>query len=127
MKMSNKSLLLGLFCLLAAGCTTTITNLTPSQQVRTPTGLYPFAVAWDTTQQSIRQETIQVCVQVGLEAYPMERTPLVKNRWEILVPIPADRNLINYRYKFDYEYLSIPQRKANSRLSSPYQLKILEK
>jgi hypothetical protein len=39
----------------------------------------------------------------------------------------VDKDLVHYRYKFDYEYLSIPQRKGNSKLSSPYALKIVEK
>ncbi|HOX03210.1 MAG TPA: hypothetical protein P5555_13250 [Candidatus Paceibacterota bacterium] len=111
---------------MATGCHTTVTNLTPSQQVRNKAGMYPLSVAWDSNQQSLQKETIEACVQVGLQIYPMQSTPLVKNRWETLVPVPADQSLLNYRFKFDYESLGMPHRRQNSRLSPPYQLKIID-
>jgi len=118
---------LGLGMMLLAGCTTTITNMTPSQTQRATTGLYPFSVAWDSSQQSVVPDSVQAYVLVGTNLYPMQRTPLVRERWETVVPVPADRDILNYQYKFDYQYLTIPKRQANSVMSKPYQLKILEK
>ena len=118
--------LLLLPCLLA-GCTTTITNLTPSRQVRNTTGLYPFEVAWESSQQSLRKESLKPYVVIGLESYPMQATPMIKNRWETLVPVLADKEIVNYHFKFDYEYNAIPVPRQNSKLSRPYQLQILEK
>jgi hypothetical protein len=115
------ALLLGLTC----GCRTTLTNLTPSQVPRNTSGLYPFEVAWDTTQQSIKEDTIAAFVLVGSESYPMQRTPKLPNRWEANVPILAEKAEVNYRFKFDYQYLSIPERRHNSRTSPQYQLRIL--
>jgi hypothetical protein len=57
----------------------------------------------------------------------MQRTPLLTNRWETLVPIPTDKDSVIYRYKFDYEYQGFPARHPESRLSKVYQLFILEK
>jgi hypothetical protein len=122
-----KLLPLGLSMLFLAGCSTTITNMTPSQTQRTTTGLYPFSVAWDCSQQSLVKDSIQAYVLVGTNLYPMQRTPLVRERWETVVPVPADKDILNYQYKFDYQYLTIPNRKSNSLLSNPYQLRILEK
>jgi hypothetical protein len=117
-----------LVALLLAGCTsTTITNLTPSRLPRNANGLYPFQAAWKSNQQSLRQESIKPYVVIGLDSYPMQPTPLVKNRWETLVPVPADKTVVNYRFKFDYEYNSIPIPRPNSKLSTPYQLQVLEK
>lgn len=114
--------------LLLAGCTsTTITNLTPSRLPRNANGLYPFQAAWKSNQQSVRPESIKPYVMIGLDSYPMQPTPLVKNRWETLVPIPADKTVVNYRFKFDYDYNSIPVPRPNSKLSTPYQLQVLEK
>lgn len=111
--------------LLLTGCaTTTITNLTPSKVERNSSGLYQFEVALETRQQSLRQESLQPYVLIGLESYPMQPTPVLKNRWETLVPIPADESVVHYRYKFDYEYNSIPQRRKSSLLSAPYRLQI---
>jgi hypothetical protein len=56
----------------------------------------------------------------------MQRTALVSNRWEALVPAPADRRFVSYRFKFDYEYHSIPRPRRDSRLSPPYQLEIVD-
>src|SRR6186713_913668 len=102
----KKFLLLLLTPLLFVGCST-ITNLTPTQQSRNATGLYPVEAKWDSRQQSIRPQSIKPSVMVGLESYPMRKTSLMKNRWETLVPIPADKNVINYRFKFDFEYNAI--------------------
>lgn len=120
-------LLVWAWSMLLAGCSTTITNLTPSQMVRNPSGLYPLSVAWHSPQRSIISDSIEPYVIVGLEAYPMQLTPLTKNRWETLVPVSADKNILNYQFKFDFEYLSIPERKSNSKLSQPFQLRIVDK
>jgi hypothetical protein len=116
-------LLLGLTC----GCRTTLTNLTPSQMTRNTSGLYPFEVAWDTTMRSIQEDTIKACVLVGHESYPMQRTPKLEHRWEAFVPVPADKVEVHYRFKFDYQYLSVPERRNNSRMTPQYQLRILNR
>ena len=108
------------------GCVS-ITNLTASRTTRSDNGLYPFEAAWESNQQSLRKDSIKAYVIIEMNSYPMQPTPIVKNRWETLVPIPADKNHINYRYKFDYEYNSIPKPRTNSKLSSSYQLEIIKK
>ncbi len=113
--------------LVLSGCSTTITNLTPSKQPRNANGLYLFEVALESSQQTLRKETIKPYVIVGFDSYPMLPAPVLKNRWETLVPFPADKKYLNYRYKFDYDYNSFPQRGASSKLSSPYQLEIADK
>ncbi|MEO5803371.1 MAG: hypothetical protein ABIR24_07550 [Verrucomicrobiota bacterium] len=122
----KKFLLLLLAPLLLTGCST-ITNLTPGHQPRNTTGLYPVEAAWDSRQQSIRPQSIKPSVMVGHESYPMRKTPLMKNRWETLVPIPADKNAINYQFKFDFEYNAIPQPRPDSILSREYKLEIMDK
>ena len=121
----KKHFLLLLVPLLFVGCST-ITNLTPSQQPRNSTGLYPVEVKWDSRQQSIRQQSLEPSVMIGHESYSMRKTPLMKNRWETLIPVPADKNEVNYRFKFDYEYNAIPQPRPDSRLSPEYKLRIVD-
>lgn len=79
---------------------------------------------WNTSHQSIREDTVTAYVLSGTDVFPMHRTPKLTNRWEAFVPVPADKEAVNYRYKFDYQYLSIPNRRANSKLSPQYQLRI---
>lgn len=122
--MLKKLLLPVLLPLLCAGCTAVFTNLTPQQQPRNPNDLYRVAVAFQTRQQTLRWETIQPHVVVGQEFYPMHPTPLLKNRWEALIPVPSDRDLIHYQYKFDFEYNAIGARKADSAASPIYTLRI---
>ena len=119
----KKFLLLLLTPLLFVGCST-ITNLTPAHQARNATGLYPVEAKFDSRQQSIRPQSFKPSVMVGLENYPMRKTPLMKNRWETLVPIPADKSVVNYRFKFDFEYNAIPQPRPDSILSREYQMDI---
>lgn len=119
-------LLFWLFPALLVGCTTSeIVNLTPTQEMQTATGLYRFEAAWKTDQRSIRPGSLKGNVVIGLKSYPMQRTPLVADRWETFIPLGTNESVIHYRYKFDYLYNSIPQPKPDSKLSREYDLRIL--
>jgi hypothetical protein len=112
---------------LSSGCaTSTITNLTPSTHVRNANGLYSFEVALDSRQQSMRKETLKPYVMIGVDLFPMQPAPVLKNRWETLIPIAPDQKFVHYRYKFDFQYLTIPQRRPSSLLSAPYRLEIID-
>ena len=115
--------LLILFC----GCTSTITNLTPSQHPRNANNLYPFEVTFDTKEKTVRKNTIKPYVMIGTQLYPMEPAPVLKNRWEAQVPVPANTNYVYYRYKFLYGYDRIGAPGESSRLSPTYQLEIVDK
>jgi hypothetical protein len=117
-----------LFPLLLVGCATNaITNLTPSRLPRKDNGQYPFGVEWTSRQHTLVKDSIKAYVVIGLDQYLMQRTPMLTNRWETLVPIPADKDSVIYRYKFDYECLGFGARQPDSKLSKVYQLFILEK
>ena len=88
-----------------AGCaSTTVTNLTATQQPRNPNNLYLIEYQWDTTRQSVRPDSIKPVVISGFETYEMRPVFNMSNRWEALVPIPADKNSFNYSFKVEYEY-----------------------
>jgi len=115
--------------LLLAGCATpaTITRLTPNQQPRNPDNQYAVETAFDSQQQSLRWDSIQAFVLVNGRALPMRPVPLVKNRWEGLVPVPAGVSTVNYRFKFDYLYNTIGSApKPNSVSSTIYTLKVVD-
>ena len=123
----RNSLLLLLAALCLSGCATTITNLTPSNLPRNGNSLYPFEVTFETSQTSMREDTLKPYVMIGENIYPMQPVQMVKNRWETLVPIPASTNYLYYRYKFDYTYDRIPKPSSSSRLSTTYKLEIVDK
>ena len=112
--------------LLLAGCNATFTNLTPQQQVRSTNNLYTVEVALATRQQTMRWDSIKPQIMVGPELYTMRLTPLMTNRWEGLIPVPATTNLVHYRYKFDYNYNAMGPAQPDSALSPMYTLKILD-
>ena len=125
MSILKKLLPLLLLPLLIAGCaTSTITNLTPSRLPRKANGQYPFSVQFETRQQSLIRDSLKPYVVIGLNQYPMQQTPMLTNRWETLAPVPANQDLVNYRYKFDYEYRGFGVHRADSKMSKPYQLRI---
>jgi len=109
-----------------AGCATmtvnTMTNLTASRLPRKDNGQYMFSVAFDTRQRTIIKETIQAAVIIGEQVYTMERTPLVPSRWETLIPVPEDQQLVNYRYRFQYDYKAVPDIQTMVVDSKDYQL-----
>jgi len=120
-----------MFPLLAAGfltgCTGTLTNLAPTYQVRRADNLYPVAVAFESRQQSLRWDSIKPFVVVDNNVYPMRLMPLMTNRWETIIPVAADTKAIHFRYKFDWQYNAIPDRRNDTLVSSPQFLRIVEK
>lgn len=107
------------------GCHT-VTNLTPAQMPRNPSGVYPIEVKFDHREQALREHTLKPYVMVGADFYPMDRTRLMKNRWETLVPVAADQNALYYRFKIDYEINAIPEPRKDSKLSGTYKLTIID-
>jgi hypothetical protein len=114
--------------LLLVGCTTAaFTRLTPNQQPRNPDNLYPVEAAFDTQEQALRWDSIQAYILVNGQSIPMRQVPMVKDRWEGLLPLPAGASSINYRFKFDYLYNNFASApKPNSISSKLYTLKIVD-
>jgi hypothetical protein len=121
-----KKILTLLPVLLLAGCASTFTRVTPLEQPRNPDNLYPVEVIFNSPQQSLRWDSIQPFVLVNGEPYPMRPVPMVQNRWEGLVPVPAGSDSVNYRFKFNYQYNNFgTPPKPDSAYSPEYQLKIV--
>jgi len=113
--------------LLLTGCATTFTRLTPLAQPRNPNNLYPVEVAFNSSQQSLRWQSIQPCVLVNGVLYPMRQVPMMQNRWDGFVPVPPGTNSVSYRFKFDYRYNTFGQvPKPNSAFSPVYKLTIID-
>ena len=127
MRFTIRFLAVGLIILSLVGCVSTITNLTPSQQPRNATGLYPVGVAWDTRLATIRPQTLTPYVIVGDNAYPLQPTPLMSNRWETVIPVPATERFVHYHFKIDYEYSRMGKPGKSSVLSQDYTFRIMEK
>lgn len=107
-----------------AGCVTTVTNLTATTQPRNPNNLYLIEYQWDSNEQTIKQDTIKPFVITGFDTYEMRPTMKMTNRWEVLVPVPADKNVITYRFKVDYEYGRFGKPGKASKGSPEYKLYI---
>jgi uncharacterized protein YceK len=113
--------------LVLAGCSSTFTRLTPSQQPRNPNNQYPVEVAFKSDQQSLRWETIQPYVVADGQTYPLRPVPSVQNRWEGYVPATATANSVNYYFKFDYKYNNMGTDPKPASAKSPmYKLNIVD-
>ena len=94
-------------CLLAAllvGCATTVTNITSTAQPRNANNQYLIEFQWDTSEQAVIPDSVQPYVVTGFDTYEMRPVLRMTNRWEALVPIGPEKNVITYRIKVDYEY-----------------------
>jgi hypothetical protein len=116
-------------CLLAiflASCVSkVITNLTPTQMPRNPSGQYLVEMKLDSTQQTLRYDSITPQVVSGFNSYKMRPTLKMTNRWEALVPVPADKETLLYRFKVDYEYNKFSNKPGQgSLMSDEYKLTI---
>ncbi len=124
--MLKKILPLLLVPLLLGGCAAMITNLTPKQQARNSNNSYTVEVAFDSRQHAIRWDTVKPEIVVGNDYYEMRATPLMTNRWEGQIPIPAGTSVVHYRYKFDYQKYSFGTPTTDTEYSPVYTLHILE-
>lgn len=126
-RMASRGLVF-LALVLAAGCSSRITNLTPSVMPREKSGLYHFEGQWTSTQRSreLRQQDIRGYVVVDNKFYPMERVPLMANRWESEVPIPDTHRPIFYYFKWDYGTAGFGRDHPNSIRSELYRLEIAD-
>src|ERR1043166_6577741 len=118
---------LGLPLLLLAGCATSFTNLTPKQQTRNANNFYPVELAFTSSAQALRWDSIKPQIMSGNEYYTMRPTLMMTNRWEGLVPVAPGANVVRYRYKFDYQVNSFGAPKSDSALSPEYTLKVTDK
>ena len=95
-----------------------ITNLTPSQMPRNPSGQYLVEMKLDSSQQTLRYDSISPQVLAGFQTYKMRPTLKMTNRWEALVPVPADRETLLYKFKVDYEYNKFSSKPGQGSLMS---------
>ncbi len=121
-----KKLLPLLFVPLLMGCQATLTNLTPQTRTRNSDNLYMVEVALASRQQTLRWDSIKPQVVVGSDFYPMRPTKLMTNRWEGLLPVPSNANVIHYHYKFDFNYNAVGAPRSDSVLSKEYTLRIMD-
>jgi len=124
--MWKKAFILLPLLLLFVGCASTITNISALRQIRNSNNLYNIEVSLDSRQQALKWETVQPSVIVGSESYPMRLVKHMNNRWECVIPVPADVNSITYHYKFDYQVNDFGGPKRSSASSHSYKLLIVE-
>jgi uncharacterized protein YceK len=117
----NKLCLLLMLPAVLAGCSS-ITNLTPSQYPRNATGYYRVEAMWKSNQRVIQPDSLKPVVVVDLQTYPMRPVPLVEDRWEAFIPVPPDKNAVNYNYKFDFMDDAFGKAKGDSLMSAPYEM-----
>ena len=123
--MTKQFLALSLLLAVVAGCVTnTVTQLTPTMQPRSPTGQYRVEFQWDSTQQTVRWDTIKPHTIVDLDTYEMRQVLRTTNRWEAFIPIPASRSQVIYQFKVDYEVTQFGKPRLTSKLSPLYKMVI---
>src|ERR1041384_6294516 len=125
--MRNLAWLVAVSALVLAGCASSrITSLTVTRQPRNPTGMYPVEFAWDSNQQTLIAGSVKPYVVVGFDFYPMRPSLGISNRWETVIPVPADKNSITYHFKVDYQYRAFGKPAKSSKLSPSYRLDITD-
>jgi hypothetical protein len=114
--------------LVLTGCETSrITNLTTTRQPRNASGVYPVEFVWDSNQSSIIESSIKPFVVIGTDIYPMRPSIGIANRWETVIPVPADKAFTIYHFKVDYQYRAFGSPEKSSKLSNSYRLDIVDK
>ena len=125
--MRSFALMAAVLALVLTGCATSrITNLTTTRQPRNPSGVYPVEFVWDSNQQTIIDGSIKPYVIVGADSYPMRAALDIRNRWETVIPVPADKQNVLYHFKVDYQCRAFGKAEKSSRLSPSYRLDIID-
>ena len=85
--------IVAVLALVLTGCATSrITNLTTTRQPRNASGVYPIEFVWDSHQQTIIDGSIKPYVVIGFDLFPMRPALNIKNRWETVIPVAADKH-----------------------------------
>jgi hypothetical protein len=122
--MTKKWIGLGLMAALFTGCATSVTNITSTSQLRNANNQYLIEFQWDTSEQAIMPDTVQPFVVTGFDTYEMRPVLRMTNRWEAYIPVPADKNVVVYSFKVDYETRAFGKPQKRSRNSEEYKLYI---
>jgi hypothetical protein len=122
--MTKKWMALGLLSALLAGCATTVTNITSTTQPRNPNNQYLVEFQWDTSEQAVIPDSVQPYVVTGFDTYEMRPVLRMTNRWEAYVPVPADKNVVVYSFKVEYETRAFGKPQKRSKNSQEYKLYI---
>ncbi len=111
-----------------SGCTSHVTNFTPTALPREASGLYHFEAEWTSTQRTreLRADTIRGWVVLDHQFYPMEPVSRLKDRWESEVPIPASVNAVYYYFKWDYQTAGFGHNNPNSTRSKLYRVEVAD-
>jgi hypothetical protein len=95
------------------------------QQPRAASNLYPVEVMFNSTDQSLRRDSVKGYVEVNGQLYALQPEPLVQNRWEGFMPATPGNNEIEFRFKFTYLYNAMgSQPKSGSATSPTYKLRV---
>jgi hypothetical protein len=107
------------------GCTSSQnTNLTPRSATPSPEANYLFETTFRTHRRGVQPENVKAWVVMGLNLYPMQPVPNTENRFEALLPLPTDRSVLRYRYKFQFTYPGVLDNNINSTMSPEYELQV---
>lgn len=114
-----------LLAALGLGCTgSRNTNLTPRSPAPSTDATYLFETTFRTHRRGVQPEHVKAWVVMGLNLYPMQAVPNTENRFEALLPLPTDRSVLRYRYKFEFTYPGVLDNKINSTMSPEYELQL---
>ena len=89
--------------------------------------MYPIEFVWDSNQQSIIPGSIKPFVMIGYDFYPMRPSLGISNRWETVIPVPAEKTSIIYQFKVEYQYRDFGKPQKSSRLTASYRLEIMDR
>lgn len=110
---------------LSLGCTgSRNTNLSPRTATTAAESTHLFETTFQTHRRGVPPENVKAWVVIGLALYPMQPVPNAVNRFEALLPLPADRPVLRYRYKFEFLYPGVLDNRINSTMSPEYELTI---
>lgn len=115
-----------LLAVLAGGCTTTITNLTPNATRRSPNGLYTIEVRWDTNQRAVIWDSLEPYIIVDGKLIPMQKSDVSPNQWRATIAVSQPKSFVTYQFKFNYLKQGFGSKLPDSRMSRTYQLRIVE-
>lgn len=116
---------LAALALIVGGCASDrITNLTPPELPRDPSGQYRVEVEFRNRQRSMRWDSVQALAVVGEQFHPLQPAPNLQHRWEGYVPVPPEENRIFYRFRWDFTHQGFGITPSNSIRSPQYRLEI---
>ena len=115
---------IALGAVLLAGCSMTLTNLTPPSLPENPSQIYTISVRVTTQAPAIIKSSIQACIVIDGQNHVMQKSNVVEDQYDFDYQLPPGRDELKYYFIVYYKYDTANGARSHEKVTELQQAKI---